>query len=1222
MASEANDVGPAEIAQQVASSLDDTEPAAGMPKLRPRSARPAVPSNFDAYISCRYACDGPFAMILYDGLQKKNVSSFWFTDVVRPGSNMMERTVSSLMKTTVFVPVMSSQMFASIRDDTATDYVLAEWLAALIFYKARTHLHTVRLRKICPVLIKKEDGTTILASREDFPLTLPTQTIDNVLDVFDRLYFNLNEAFKDRVSKWTYRDIFDEMAMHYAVEASAADSAAVVERLHSVVNTANKRISAAATSPSQYHAFISYRGPHHQDLGPLEDGPIVTSIVDTASTQKLGEQSFSIYSDMHCLDIGDNYLETAIEGIKNSTVFVPVVSMGAVKPMLDHEPGRLDLLVAEWICALLFWHIPSCRLRSILPLISRNSQEPDYQAYFEVRSQISNKIPSRTIQAVLEAFDRLQIVVEPKLSAKVCSWTVHEILNRLMENMGVDCNHAEPDWAETFVDDLMSVLDDLPGDRFINPAPTASMDASASTEFKCNTVNVDVLESPLNRVVKAQFLDATNTNVQCFVKHALSPVESKYIDDELSILKTLNGTGSSEKHCVKVFGFGVNYANTAEYKYFVMEAFGKDLSVILDGTCPKLSAYSLALKIVDCVRSVHSVQIMHGDLKPKNILYKHNGKDYRVKLCDFDSARRFGELFPFEELAFKCTPAYMCPELCRDSQYYVRPGVLKASAQPDYFSLGLILWQLFSSGSPASPIENMDLAQLLHDENSWESKISNIEHCPGMAAVIVKLCKPKPSERQLEYRAVKEWLDGATKLTEKNEHYREALALTATNANAAVSNILNTQLKAYFLENYGVLERMCSEVKTHNANLLDAVGNQQQGSAVTIITALQQVLTETSAQNEGFQNLRVEFDKFTSEIERNSAGLDEKLEKMVSVAVNLQSGMEDVLKLVNEVKNDLSDFSEFTRENAVSSERVLAKLEHEISETVREEARAIISEVKRGESASKLRLNTLLKGNFLVPTLFVVIPDISPNGSLLERFNPTNWVKDKFRFYFVCAHTLQIVCCGPDGTGYRFDALKQWVAKAAPVLLAGLCLLQLAMTASGIPIPIPGISHLYKATQSNHTEACQKLLSDTARYIQKFKTNYGGVVDGVQGTIQNEADTDPANLARSVDTAPIPMADVTAEESRAAYGEVRDLMEKYDSKLQYTGLRFVIDDSGVSQWIADTDTVEQSFRINHGKRKPVAASAANEANFPTPGKNSSSATSSFSTFSPPPPAKK
>jgi serine/threonine protein kinase len=1137
--------------------------------------------NFDAYISFRYASDGPFAQSLYAGLKTKEISVFWFTLVVRPGRNMMERTVSSLMKSTVFLPVMSIEMFNKT-SESATDYVLAEWLAALIFYKSKAHLHTVRLRKICPILV--DNASNISEYRKNFPADAqPKETIANVLDVFDRMYFNLNEVLTARVLNWTYRDIFDEMAMHHPVLATEQGPASLVDKISFVVNTANEKVSAPASS---YDAFISYREGAADGAGDM-DYTVVNKIVDLAG------QQFNLHYGTHLLEIGDSgdsHLDRAIESIKSATIFIPLVSSHAVARMLEgaHDPALFDRLVAEWICALLFWHIPSCRLRSILPLITRNSASDKQAAYFELRSQVSNEIPHTTIRVVLEAFERLHIFIEPKLKSRVNNWTLNEILNRLMENMGMVSDYADEDWSRSFVSHLTDILNDLPGDRFINSPSSSSKQPSVVRAFMCNTVNVEIQGNADDRVIAAQFIDATNANVSCFVKQAVTFNDSKNIDDELKILKFLNSESVSRTSCVKVFGFGANYVNGAECKYFVMEAFGRDLGTVMGRQCGKLMVYSLALQTVECVRALHRVGIMHGDLKPKNILYHLDEIGVRVKLCDFDSARYFKTPFPFEGSTFKCTPAYMCPELCEGTEYYEPPGKLEASSQPDYFALGLILWQLFSGPARTSFVEDNNFEQLLR-ENKWKSQLLNIKdsliHCKEMDVVIRNLCDPDSGQRRLKYDDLKQCLDGSTRLMSTVSVMRDALTLAATNTNSAISNILETRLNAFSTENFKVLTGVLDQIKAHNTNLTRAIGRQEQGSTLEIMNALQHVVASASDHNNAFRELKSELASMMAEIELNHAGTDVKLENIVSVTQHLQEGMEDVITMVNKIKNDLELFSVFTRQQAEKNDKTLGTLLHYNQDL----SDKIISEIKLCRSESNTRLNKLLQQNCVVPTLFVVLPDISTNGTLYERFKPSSWIKDRFRFLFVCSHTLQIVCCGPDGTGYRFTAVKEWVAKAAPVILAGLCLLQLAMTASGIPIPIPGISHLYGATQKGTAALCQKLLKDTAIHIQKFKTDYGVVVDATQAAVQTAVDTNPSKLAESVDGATIPKVDVTTEDSRAACRAVHDLMEKYDPDLEKTGLRYVIAQSGISRWIADNDVVEDSFLHHNGQRKPTVA---------------------------------
>jgi len=50
--------------------------------------------------------------------------------------------------------------------------------------------------------------------------------------------------------------------------------------------------------------------------------------------------------------------------------------------------------------------------------------------------------------------------------------------------------------------------------------------------------------------------------------------------------------------------------------------------------------------LLETVNELHRMGIMHGDIKPQNILWKETGVgNYSLKLCDFDNSREFGQPF-------------------------------------------------------------------------------------------------------------------------------------------------------------------------------------------------------------------------------------------------------------------------------------------------------------------------------------------------------------------------------------------------------------------------------------------------------------------------------------------------------------------------------------------------------------------------------------------------
>lgn len=122
--------------------------------------------------------------------------------------------------------------------------------------------------------------------------------------------------------------------------------------------------------------------------------------------------------------------------------------------------------------------------------------------------------------------------------------------------------------------------------------------------------------------------------------------------------------------------------------YFVMEYVdGQPLDRLLEkGTIPFPRACAWMGDIAVALSVAHRKGVIHGDVKPANILINAEG---RVKLSDFGMARvahRDGVGSPLLG-----TPAYWCPE-----QIMGRPQ----DARSDLFSLGGVLYELLTGESP------------------------------------------------------------------------------------------------------------------------------------------------------------------------------------------------------------------------------------------------------------------------------------------------------------------------------------------------------------------------------------------------------------------------------------------------------------------------------------------------------------------------------------------
>jgi serine/threonine-protein kinase len=127
---------------------------------------------------------------------------------------------------------------------------------------------------------------------------------------------------------------------------------------------------------------------------------------------------------------------------------------------------------------------------------------------------------------------------------------------------------------------------------------------------------------------------------------------------------------------------------TSQTPYLVMEFVdGQPLDRILEkGTIPLPRACAWIGDISVALGVAHRKGVIHGDVKPANILITAEG---RVKLSDFGMARVASRDTGGSPLLG--TPAYWCPE-----QIMGRPQ----DARSDIFSLGGVLYEMLTGSSP------------------------------------------------------------------------------------------------------------------------------------------------------------------------------------------------------------------------------------------------------------------------------------------------------------------------------------------------------------------------------------------------------------------------------------------------------------------------------------------------------------------------------------------
>ncbi len=129
--------------------------------------------------------------------------------------------------------------------------------------------------------------------------------------------------------------------------------------------------------------------------------------------------------------------------------------------------------------------------------------------------------------------------------------------------------------------------------------------------------------------------------------------------------------------------------------------------------------------------AIHAAGIVHGDIKPNNIMLDGAGLEVRLCITDFGLARAYtGEAFlPGNALAAG-TPDYMAPEIRRG---------LEPSQAGDLFALGVVLHQVFTG---EKPLQTPDKSSVV------VSPRLNTSRMPSFCVTLITECLDRDPQRR------------------------------------------------------------------------------------------------------------------------------------------------------------------------------------------------------------------------------------------------------------------------------------------------------------------------------------------------------------------------------------------------------------------------------------------------------------------------------------------
>lgn len=178
--------------------------------------------------------------------------------------------------------------------------------------------------------------------------------------------------------------------------------------------------------------------------------------------------------------------------------------------------------------------------------------------------------------------------------------------------------------------------------------------------------------------------------------------------------------GMSSKHLVRASDYGELPDGSP---YFVMELVkGKSLRHVLRERLPLPRALELGEQILERLVEVHQRGVVHGDIKPENVVVGDD--DDQARLLDFGLAHTSAAAG--EDVGG--TPHYMAPEMLLEH--------MPASARTDVYAVGVVLYEMLTGRLPRGHLD-MSVEQL---RKTWASK-------PKPSPVLM-YCKGVPEAQQ------------------------------------------------------------------------------------------------------------------------------------------------------------------------------------------------------------------------------------------------------------------------------------------------------------------------------------------------------------------------------------------------------------------------------------------------------------------------------------------
>lgn len=320
------------------------------------------------------------------------------------------------------------------------------------------------------------------------------------------------------------------------------------------------------------------------------------------------------------------------------------------------------------------------------------------------------------------------------------------------------------------------------------------------------------------------------------------------ITHEASILKHLkdSSVSSASTGCIEMYGVNTEQSPS----FIVLEEFGESLALYLHTNHQTTFQFKRAIlkQILESVEALHRSSVMHGDIKPHNVLVKElRGGIVATKLCDLDSARIINSsdtLFPYdhETKRLKFSPLWVSPEVWKNSEAQ-KGGTFQAALSIDIFSLGLLGVLLeckdnvFHNGYVLPDTDTADYKQGFCDQEFLQKRILRVNSEDPIIDLLHNMCSIESSDRKPISAIVREYSEqfDTTKIHQVKKQLKKEIQ-----DGDNLSKVINDNFKKLTME----LNELKSEFKSGFSIIKNTIKNVADRTHPTTFVLLDMEQTE------------------------------------------------------------------------------------------------------------------------------------------------------------------------------------------------------------------------------------------------------------------------------------------------------------------------------------------------------------------------------------------